>query len=308
MPKILVVDDEPALREMLDDILTANGYEVITAADGAEGLKKVRDESPDLVILDGSMPVLDGYETLEHMRRDPMLVNKPVIMLSVMSSDHDQIRGLKLGVDDYLTKPFKTPLLLARVRAVLERNAFSTSANPLTLLSGNAVIKAEAEKRIASGVPFAMVYIDLNNFKSFNDKYGFQRGDDVIKNTASVIVQATKEFGIPGDFIGHIGGDDFIVITTPETMRPVCEGIISYFDEGIADFYDTEDRERGYIVSVDRSNNVKQFPLMTISLSVISTAQTRIAHYGRLAEIAAELKKVAKSQNCSAYVVNRRRE
>src|SRR3989339_510612 len=164
--KILIVDDEPNLREMLSDILSAEDFAVVTATNGEEGLQKIYEESPDLIILDCAMPVLDGYELLERMRTDPMLVNKAVVMLTVNSSEKDEIRGLRLGVDDYITKPFKATLLVARINSVLERKAQSISVNPLSFLPGNAVIKSEAEKRITNNIPFAMIYLDVANFKS----------------------------------------------------------------------------------------------------------------------------------------------
>lgn len=307
MARILVVDDEPTLREMLSDILSLEEFEVITATNGEEGLRRIYNDAPDLIILDCSMPVMDGYEVLEKMRADPMLVNKPVIMLTVLSSEYNELRGLKLGVDDYITKPFKPSVLIARVKAILERKTQSISANPLTMLSGNTVIKAEAEKRISSGIPFAMIYIDLGNFKSFNDKYGFQRGDEVIKKTAAVLIRAVRECGQKGDFIGHIGGDDFIILAASRNYVQICERVITLFDEGIPAFYDPVDRQQGFIISLDRNNNVQKFPLMTISLAVINTGHTKIVHYGQMSAIAAELKKLAKKYNHSAYVVDRRK-
>jgi DNA-binding response OmpR family regulator len=306
--KILVVDDEPNLREMLSDILSSEGFTVVTACNGEEGLQKVYSESPDLIVLDCAMPVLDGYELLERMRVDPMLINKPVIMLTVQNSEHDEIRGLRLGVDDYITKPFKPSLLVARINSVLERKVQSISANPLSFLPGNNVIKAEAEKRISNKIPFAMIYIDIANFKSFNDRYGFQRGDEIIKNTASILIRAVQSYGKKGDFIGHIGGDDFIVIVTPEVFTGVAEEIIRLFDESVPKFYDKDDHDRGYIVSKDRSGNVKNFPFMTVQLAIISTDHTDVNHYGELSEIASELKKIAKQSERSTFVINRRKK
>jgi len=307
MKKILIVDDEPSLQEMLKDILSLADFNVISAGDGKEGLKLVYEQAPDLVILDCSMPVLDGYEMLERMRQDPMLLHKPVIMLSVRNSEYDEIKGLKLGVDDYITKPFKATLLLARVKAILERKEQSVNANPLTLLSGNETIKSEAEKRIAAGVPFAMLYLDINNFKSFNDKYGFDRGDEVIKATANILLRTSRECGKKGDFVGHIGGDDFIMITAMDNYEPVAKRVIDLFDKSIPEYYDEADRKQGFIVSVDRENKTKKFPFMTISLAVISTAHTKVTHYGQLSGIAADLKKIAKQNEKSSYVVDRRK-
>jgi diguanylate cyclase (GGDEF)-like protein len=229
-------------------------------------------------------------------------------MLTVLSSEYNELRGLKLGVDDYITKPFKPSVLIARVKAILERKTQSINANPLTMLSGNTVIKTEVEKRIAAGAAFAMIYGDITNFKSFNDRYGFQRGDEVIKNTASILIYCVKEYGEPGDFVGHIGGDDFIVLTTPVRFSVIASNAIKLFDDSTPKFYDESDRLQGHIVSVDRNNNTQKFPLMTISLAIISTATTRVAHYGQLAAIAAELKKLAKKSDRSVYVVDKRRE
>lgn len=121
MKKILVIDDEPSLRDMLEDILTMEGFQVVTAVNGEDGLKKIYKENPDLILLDCSMPVLDGYEVLERMRKDPVLYSKPVIMLTVLSGEYDEIKGLELGADDYITKPFRTAQLLARINSVIER-------------------------------------------------------------------------------------------------------------------------------------------------------------------------------------------
>jgi diguanylate cyclase (GGDEF)-like protein len=253
------------------------------------------------------MPEMDGYEVLKTMREDPLLFNMPVIMLTGNDTEYDEIKGLQFGIDDYIVKPFNPSVLIARVNAILQRKASSISANPLTFLSGNMIIKQEAEKRLADKTPFAMIYVDLNNFKSFNDKYGFQRGDEVIKNTASILIRAVKEHGLKGDFIGHIGGDDFIVLTTPENYEKIAENIIALFDSSITNFYDPADLQQGFIISLDRNNNVQKFPIMTISLAVISTRQTNIGHYGQLSQIAAELKKLAKKSNKSTYVVDRRK-
>jgi len=307
MKKILIVDDEPSLQEMLKDILSLADFNVVAANDGKEGLKMVYEQAPDLVIMDCSMPVMDGYEMLERMRQDPLLLHKPVIMLSVRNSEYDEIRGLKLGVDDYITKPFKATLLLARVKAILERKEQSVNANPLTLLSGNETIKSEAEKRIVTGTPFAMLYLDINSFKSFNDKYGFDRGDEVIKATANILLRSSREAGRKGDFIGHIGGDDFIMITAPDNYEALAHKVIELFDKCIPEYYDEADKKQGFIISVDRENKTRKFNFMTISLAIISTALTKVMHYGQLSGIAAELKKIAKQSDKSTFVVDRRK-
>ena len=305
--KILAIDDSPEFIETVKAVFLLSDMEVIAAYGGREGLEKIYAESPDIVLLDCMMPDMDGYAVIKLMRDDPVLYNLPVIMMTARNGESDEIKGLSFGIDDYVVKPFNPTVLVARVKAILDRKAQSTNANPLTFLAGNLVIKDNAEKKIAAGIPFAMMYIDLNDFKSYNDRYGFERGDGVIKHTASVLIKAVAECGQKEDFIGHIGGDDFIILTTPDHYAALADRIIAYFDESIVQFYDVEDRSRGYIVSVDRRNTIKQFSFMTISVAIISTAQTRIVHYGQLSEIAMELKKLAKKSNTSTALVDRRK-
>lgn len=304
MAKILVVDDEPALREMLRDVLEMAGFEVVTAGNGAVALTTLRADLVDLMLLDCSMPVMDGYETLEQVRRDSLLGTLPVIMLTVLNTEQDEIKGLRLGIDDYITKPFKSSVLLARVNRVLARKQASISANPLTELAGNALIKAEAEKRLASGAPFALVYADLNNFKSFNDTYGFQRGDEIIKHTAGVLVRAVKAGGGRGDFVGHVGGDDFVLLTGMDRASGLCTAVIREFDATVPAYYDDGDRARGFIMALDRAHVMRKFPIITISLAVVSTRHQASQTYGALVETAATLKKQAKESPRSAWVTN----
>ena len=306
--KILIVDDEKNLQEMVKDILCEAGFTIVTADNGVEGLKQLYKESPDLVILDCQMPEKSGLEVLEEIRRDPLLINLPVIMLTVNNTENDEVMGLRLGIDDYMTKPFKNSVLLARVRAVLERKALSLGANPLTLLAGNIAINFEIERRLRADSGFALLYIDLNHFKSFNDRYGFERGDKIIKHTASILVSAVKEVGGANDFIGHVGGDDFVVVTMPDHYQQLSENIIYLFDSSIKQYYDEPDRSKGFIVTENRQNQIQEFPLMGISIAVVCTDHTKISHAAQLGEIAAGLKKLAKKENHSAYVVERRKE
>ncbi|MCL2388993.1 MAG: response regulator [Elusimicrobia bacterium] len=305
MFKILVIDDEVFLREMLRDIFTHAGYEVIVAQNGNEGLDKIHSEKPDLVLLDCQMPVMDGYEVLTQLKKEPRYQTLPVIMLTAMASEQDEIKGLNLGLDDYITKPFKTPILVARVKTILERKKASAQSNPLTSLAGNIAIQDEVESRIKAKKSFALLYIDISNFKSFNDRYGFDRGDDVIKYTAGCLLSVMKTNG--DDFIGHVGGDDFVFITTTERAVTVAEEFISRFDEGIKNYYDDTDRNNGYIMSIDRNYNKQQFPIMSVSVAIISTQIANIVHYGDIARRAAELKKVAKQNKGSSYVFEKRR-
>jgi diguanylate cyclase (GGDEF)-like protein len=308
MAKILVIDDEPALRSMLSDLLSVQGYEVITAIDGKDGLLKVFIEHPDVVLLDCSMPVMDGYEVVSQIRKDPQFINLPVIMLTASEGDSAEIKGFASGIDDYMKKPFKSPVLLARLKTIFERKKVSVGSNPLTSLPGNQSIRAEAENRLLSGKPFALLYIDLGNFKSYNDKYGFQNGDEVIKFTADCLLNCSGEDGGDDNFIGHIGGDDFAVITAPESAENFARNFIKKFDAGVSNFYTEIDKANGYIISTDRQNNEMKFPIMNVSVAIISTDVTNVSHYADIAQRAAELKHYAKRNKKSSYVFERRRK
>lgn len=307
MTKVLVVDDEPFLKEMLYDIFTMAGYDVITAENGKEGLDKIYSENPDFVLLDCSMPIMDGFEVLTIIRKEARFVNLPVIMLTALAGDAEQIKGLSLGVDDYITKPFKSSVLLTKVKNILERKKQSLDVNPLTSLPGNSSIQKHVESKIASKSDFAILYFDLANFKSFNDKYGFFAGDNVIRFTAGVLEKALKEFAKADSFIGHIGGDDFVVISPIDLEIKIAEKVIELFDAGIRDFYNQEDLEKGYIVSIDRNDNIQKFPIMAISISIIVTNIADIVDFEDVAQRASELKKIAKKNSKSSYVFERRK-
>lgn len=181
-------------------------------------------------------------------------------------------------------------------------------ANPLTGLSGNIIIREEVEKRLANREKFFVVYIDLDNFKAFNDKYGVERGDQAIKLTASILKEAVEKYGIKGDFVGHEGGDDFILVLSPSKVNDVVNHIINEFDRRVKDLYDEEDRKKGYIEARARfTNDILKFPLMTISLVGVTNVHREIKNYAQVTNIAAEVKKKAKKYNKSVFIVDQRK-
>ena len=304
--KILVIEDEYGIREMLSDVLTSAGFDVVTSADGKEGVRKIYEEYPDLVLVDCVMPELSGYEVVELIRKEPVFVNLPMIMLTVKSSDADQLKGIRLGVDDYIIKPFNSAVLIAKMKTLLSRKEISINTNPLTQLPGNVLIYREVQERLSNNIPFALLYLDIANFKSYNDYYGFQKGDEIIRHVANILISAVKLDGESGDFVGHIGGDDFVVIATIEKYKKIAEKTIAEFDSTINSFYNQKDRENGYIISTNRQGEVQKFPIMTISVACVSTVRTKITHYGQIGEIAAELKRYAKQFKKSMFVEEQR--
>jgi len=181
------------------------------------------------------------------------------------------------------------------------------NANPLTKLPGNNVIHEEIEKRLAGKRKFVVVYSDLDNFKAFNDKYGIGAGDVAIKLTAQ-IMQDSLKLGAPDDFLGHEGGDDFVLLTVPEKMNDVTNYITTEFDKKIRALYNKEDLDRGYIVAKSREGDIKQFPIITLSLAGVSNINRTLTSYGEITNICASVKKVAKKTPGSVFVLDRRLE
>lgn len=173
------------------------------------------------------------------------------------------------------------------------------NTNPLTKLPGNNVIHEAIEKRVKAEIPFVAIYADLDNFKAFNDKYGIAAGDQIIQLTATLLKEAVK-LGSPSDFLGHQGGDDFVLLTTPDKADEVTSYARTEFDKRIKDLYPDEDRQRGFILSHDREGNVKQFPLMTMSLAGVSNVHQKISSYAEVTNIWTEVKMKAKSLSRSA--------
>jgi diguanylate cyclase (GGDEF)-like protein len=180
-------------------------------------------------------------------------------------------------------------------------------ASPLTRLPGGIAIENVLKKRIDSDQPLAFCVLDLDNFKAFNDRYGYANGSEVIKETARIVENAVKLKGSTEDFIGHVGGDDFVVITTPDYMRDVSTEIINQFDRRIPEFYDLVDRERGHILGKTRQGVEMEFPIMTISIAIVTNERRKLTNALEASEIAAELKDYAKTIPKSVFVVDKRR-
>lgn len=305
--KILIIDDTEFMTKLISDILINADYEVVTASNGPQGVQMVRAEKPDLVILDVVMPGMDGFEVCKLLRDDESNNLMPIIMLTAQDNEDDKLTGLELGADDYIIKPFNGRELVSRVRNTLKRIDRNRWANPLTGLQGNIEIQTEINQRIATKQLFAVIYGDLDNFKAYNDVYGFASGDRAIKLTADIIVDNAHNFGNQGDFIGHVGGDDFVIITTPNKVDGIVKGIISDFDSKIKALYCDEDVQRGYIVTSNRQGQVMKFPLISISLAIVTNEVRDLISHIQIAEIAAELKKKAKSMPGSSFAKDRRK-
>jgi PleD family two-component response regulator len=304
--RILIADDLPDLLQALKETLEREGFAVTAVPDGEAALASIRADPPDIAVLDLKMPRLSGFEVCRALRGDPLLENLPVVILSASGSRESRIEGLDLGADDFITKPVDIRELLARIRMILKRTRQGLDANPLTKLPGNLSIESRIDRALTEKRPLAVLYVDLNQFKAYNDAYGYDSGDRVIKTLARVLVDQVRAGG-SADFIGHIGGDDFIALTTPDRMEAAARRICADFDAVVPSFYKEEDRARGAILAKDRQGNVREFPLLSVSLGLCHNRERPLLNFAHVATLGAELKKAAKAKTGSSYVVDRRR-
>jgi diguanylate cyclase (GGDEF)-like protein len=302
---ILVADDSPTYARLLEAELADAGYDVTTVADGSLALEAAIDHCPDLVLADVTMPTMGGLELTHLLRGDPRTAGVSIILITA-GGDTAKLEGLTAGADDYIVKPFDTAELLARVRGVLRRANELRAQSPLTRLPGNIRIQEELQRRIAEKEEFALLYADLDYFKAYNDHYGFARGDDVLQASAELVRDVVAELSGPTTFIGHVGGDDFVVICRVPDAKPIAETIVERFDAMAPTLYDAEDALRGSIETENRLGDVQSFPFVSISIGYATSENREFTHYAEVVAIATEMKSVAKKTSGSSWARDRR--
>jgi diguanylate cyclase (GGDEF)-like protein len=306
MSTVLIVDDDVDIARFIEVNLRLEGFDVLVAHDGEEALTVIAEQLPDLALLDVMMPRLDGVELCRRLRSDPLTASLPVIMLTAKSLSADKVVGLTAGADDYIIKPFDTLELIARVRSTLRRNAEMRAVSPLTGLPGNHRINEEIAARAQGDQPFAVAHVDLDNFKAFNDRYGWLRGDDVITLLAAALKAAAADVVGAVPFIGHVGGDDFVVICAPDQVEEFTERALASFDVGVRTLHDAQDVANGFLAIVDRQGNERRYPLVSVSIGVAMTGRRNYRDHREIVAVATEMKSVAKGTPGSAVAIDRR--
>ena len=302
--KILLADDSPSIRSLVSEILTDAGFVVITAEDGQDALEKIYKQSPDLLILDYEMPYKNGFEVVEDVRSHPGYLHTPIIIFTAVTDKDTKLQGLGLDIDDYLIKPTDADEVVARVKLLLKRNKQKMDSNPLTRLPGNPSIQSRIEQEIAEKHSFAVLYCDLNNFKSYNDKYGFAAGDRVLLATSRLLIDAARQD--PNSFVGHIGGDDFIIVCRLEHAEMIAKKIVTEMTHLAPSFYDETDRSQGFMLSTNRKGETEKFSLLSIGIGIVHNSLKPLTSFAQVSSIGAELKCLAKQHEGSYYALDRR--
>ncbi|HEY7659019.1 MAG TPA: response regulator [Actinomycetota bacterium] len=303
---VLVVDDDPFIARLLEIELKAAGYDVRVANNGRQALELAQERCPELVVADVMMPSMDGFELTRQLRLDQRTASVGVIMLTARGLSADKVEGFAVGADDYVVKPFDTPELLARIRGTMRRAKELRVYSPLTGLPGNARIEEEIDERLSSGTPMAVLATDLVDFRAYNAHYGFERGDEAIAFTAKLIGDVIAEGMLTHTFVGHVGGDDFVVICDAPDGADLAERLVARFDEGVLDLYDPPDRVRRSIEVESRRGEPQQFPVVTIAIGVATTEQRWFEHHAEMLAVATEMREYARSTPGSSWAIDHR--
>ncbi len=290
--RLLIVEDDFDISNMLRIYFDSQGYESNVATRGEEALEICRRKLPNLIILDIMLPDINGYEVCRQLRANLRTSHIPIIFLTQRDERSDQIAGLELGADDYITKPFDLQLLLLRVQNSLHRSSWLSLTSPVTGLPSSKLIEDQL-RQIMRRKGWSVLYIGINHINDFNDVYGFVAGDDVLRFTAMLLTEVVDELGTGTDFIGHIGGDDFIIISSPEVSPAIKNRLIQRFNEEVMTFYNFRDRERGYIEVVNGRGDIQKAPLMTLAVGLIHHDTAPFADIREITEVAAEARRRA---------------
>lgn len=291
MPKsrILVVEDDADIATMLQIYFNSQGYETHVVGRGQDALEFCRRTPPNLIILDIRLPDIDGYEVCRSLRSTLRTSHIPILFLTQKDERSDKIAGLQLGADDYITKPFDIEELRLRVQNALRRATYESQTNPVTGLPSAKLIE-EQLKHLLREQGWHLLYIGVNQFEPFTEAYGFVAADDVLRLVAMVLGEAVSDLGTLDDFVGHVGADDFLVITWGRKAREMATHIQQRFAEHVPTFYSFRDRERGYMV-LERPEGKVHVPLMSLAVGQVDWGSQEFADIREVTEAAAEARR-----------------
>lgn len=303
--RILIVEDDRMIRMMLAKTFE-HASEVILAEDGREAFEKLQTSRPDFVVTDLMLPEMDGLALITRARRTYFGACVPILVLTASTGEQVLLDCFRQGADDFMVKPFSISELRIRVSSIYLRQRVARDINPLTRLPGNMVIKQQVVDRLATGAPFAVAYLDLDHFKAFNDSRGFDSGDEVIRLVSELLIAYTVDFPEEDLFVGHVGGDDFVVLCSPEVVEKFGNIILGRFADRVRPFYTARELERGRVRITNRHGDEEDVPLLSLSIGVVSTGRAGLDDYRKIAHISAEVKKMAKAIPGNSLFVDRR--
>lgn len=288
--RLLVVEDDIDIGNMLKIYFSGMDFDVDVAVRGSDALEKTKQALPHLIVLDIMLPDIDGYEVCRNLRTNMRTSHIPVIFLTQKDERSDKLQGLELGADDYITKPFDIEELKLRVQGAIKRAERESLTDPRSGLPAGRLIE-EQLRRIIREKDWALIDARVNSFESFKDVYGFVAGDDVLRFTAMMIGEIVDELGATSDFIGHAGGDNYIIITTVDKASAISARIKERFNEEVLTHYNFMDRQQGFVQAPAADGTTTKVPFMTMSVGVVSPNEHSFADIREITELAAEARR-----------------
>ncbi len=304
--EIYLIDEGTELKNKLAELFKKEpDYKLKKAK--AQDVETVLKNIPSLIIINEDNIKDDIVNLCNQIRQNEDNSITPIIVISSITEKKHTIEILQACVEHYIKAPIDEEYLYYTIKNVIRLLDTNRRVSPLTGLPGNVQIQAEMKKRLLNKENFAILYVDLDNFKAYNDIYGFFNGDEIIKFTSRCILDNMSDTEEEDNFVGHIGGDDFVAITSNIDCEKMCQGIILEFDKGVLKYFNKEDIEKGYIEVPNRKCVVEQFPLTSISIGVVIIEEGRFKNVLEIGEVAAQVKHLAKSTPGSTYVIDRRK-
>ena len=289
-PRLLIVEDDFDIANMLQIYFTGQNYEVDVAPRGSTALEKTRSNLPHLIVLDIMLPDIDGFEVCRNLRTNIRTSHVPIIFLTQKDERSDKLAGLELGADDYITKPFDIEELKLRIQRAIQRSEQQSLTDPRTGLPSGRLIEDQL-RRIIRQQNWTLLDIRINYYEQFNEVYGFVAGDDVLRFLGLLINEILDEFGSENDFIGHAGGDNFIVVTTEESAPEIRQHLKTRFSDEVLTHYNFMDRDQGYISTTNSKGEKEEVPLMSLVIGAVSPTEYQFADIREITELAADARR-----------------
>ncbi len=269
LKKLIIAEDDDDTAYLLLTALGDSGFLCLRARNGEEALNLTRSELPDALLLDVMMPKMDGITVCKKLKADVLLSRIPILMLTSLAGVDDRVRGLESGADDYLPKPFDIRELTARVRALIRASKREQQRNPITNLPSGEAIEEKLEELLRAKDPFSLLYIDLENYRSFADVHGYMKADEVVNNTGKLLLQTARASADPTPYVGHVGGDDFFVFCPSDVSYALQERFKKSFLDGVAGFYSEEEQAQGFLAIKKDTGETRRVDFMNPSIAEV---------------------------------------
>lgn len=305
--EIYIIEDENELYEQITNLFRYEKNVSFSSIQTSE-IDYVLQNIPTLIIINEDKINIDTIGMCRRIRENEDNRATPIIVISSNLNKEHRLKILDTAVEYYIKKPIDIDYLYYTIKNLVKLIYVNRGVSPLTGLPGNMQIEAELKRRLRKKNGFSILYFDLDNFKAYNDIYGFLKGDEIIKLTARIIQRNIHDIDVEDSFIGHIGGDDFVAIVSSQIdFERICQNIIIEFDYEILEYFSNEDSENGYMEITNRKGILEQFPLVSLSIGVVVVEKGNYRNIIEIAEVGAQVKHVAKNTSGSTYIINRRK-